>query len=305
MTVWRKLMKSGAIPLKGSVYILPMTAEHYEFLQWLVAEVKEMNGDAALVSIDRADTMKDEEIVDLFNQARRNDYLPLGKNIDALSRKWDAFQKGGQGVNVKGLAAQLVKLRKSFTEVQRIDFFASPEGIALQNTIDRLHREFQQSAGLPKKSNYVREISKKSKADYSGRIWMTRKNPFVDRMASAWLIKRFIDHDASFAFAEGEKTPHPPAGTVVFDMFDGEFTHCGELCTFEVLIRSFGLKDKALKKIAEIVHDLDIKDNKYQAPEAPGLEAILAGIRKTAKDDNEALAQGMTLFEMLYVSTKS
>ncbi|MFH1217434.1 MAG: chromate resistance protein ChrB domain-containing protein [Pseudomonadota bacterium] len=305
MTVWRKLMKSGAIPLKGSVYILPFTAEHYEFLQWLVAEVKEMSGDAALVSIDRVDTMKDEEIFDLFNQARRNDYLSLEKNIEAISRKWDAFKKSGLGGNGKSLSAQLVKFRKSFAEIQRIDFFASPEGIVLQNSLDRLHQEFQQLPGSPKKSNQIREISKKSEADYSGLIWMTRKNPFVDRMASAWLIKRFIDHDASFAFAESEEMPHPPAGTVLFDMFDGEFTHCGELCTFEVLIRSFDIKDKALRKIAEIVHDLDIKDNKYLTPEAPGLEVILAGIRKTAKSDNDALTQGMAVFEMLYASNKS
>lgn len=305
MTVWRKLMKAGAVLVKGSVYILPFSPAHYEFLQWLVAGVKEIGGDAALVVIDEIDTMKDEEIVELFNQSRRNDYLPLARGIEENIRKFDTIRKGGQGVNVKSLARQLEKCRKSFAELQAIDFFVTSEGIALKNRMDQLHDEVLKWAGPSKKSADQKNLSQKSTARYRGRRWVTRKQPFVDRMASAWLIKRFIDPDASFAFVDAEDIASLPNGAVAFDMFEGEFTHSGEFCTFEVLIRTFGLKDKTLRQMAEIVHDLDIKDNRYQAPEAPGVEGILSGIRKSAKGDSDALARGMQVFEALYVSKKA
>ncbi|HEX9137891.1 MAG TPA: chromate resistance protein ChrB domain-containing protein [Nitrospirota bacterium] len=138
--------------------------------------------------------------------------------------------------------------------------------------------------------------------DYQGKIWATRKNPFVDRMASAWLIKRFIDPKASFSFIDERDAASLDNPMVGFDVRGAAFTHVGELCTFEVLIKSFGIKDKVVKKIAEIVHDLDVKDDKYGKPEAAGVEDILAGIRKTAKNDADGLERGMDAFEMLYQS---
>jgi len=142
-------------------------------------------------------------------------------------------------------------------------------------------------------------------ADYHGRTWATRRHPFVDRMACAWLIKHSIDPDAVFEFIDEDGKNSLPPSTIVFDMSGGEFTHSGDLCTFEVLLRVFGLKDKALKQIAETVHDLDMKDGKYQSQEALGVERILTGIRKTAIDDADALLQGIQVFEMLYQAKKS
>jgi hypothetical protein len=121
-------------------------------------------------------------------------------------------------------------------------------------------------------------------------------------MASAWLIKRFIDSKASFAFIDERDTASLDNTTVTFDVRGAAFTHVGDLCTFEVLVKSFGIKDKAVKRIAEIVHDLDVKDNKYHKPETAGVEDILAGIRKTAKNDTDGLERGMAVFEMLYQS---
>ena len=138
--------------------------------------------------------------------------------------------------------------------------------------------------------------------DYQGKIWATRKNPFVDRMASAWLIKRFIDPKASFLFIDERDVASLDNRSVAFDVRGAAFTHVGDLCTFEVLVKSFGIKDKAVKKIAEIAHDLDVKDDKYNKPEAAGVEEILAGIRKTAKNDADGLERGMVAFEMLYQS---
>ncbi|MCL4474895.1 MAG: chromate resistance protein, partial [Nitrospirae bacterium] len=145
-------------------------------------------------------------------------------------------------------------------------------------------------------------ISTKSVTAYQGKIWVTRKKPFIDRMASAWLIKRFIDKSASFDFIDEKDAVAVGRDAIVFDLSDGEFTHKGDLCTFEVLLRSFSLKDKTLRKLGELVHVLDIKDEKYRIPEARGVEEILTGIRKRAVDDRDALEKGMTVFEMLYAS---
>jgi len=143
----------------------------------------------------------------------------------------------------------------------------------------------------------TRDITK-----YQGKVWVTRKKPFVDRMASAWLIRKFIDSKAVFGFINEKEIDTLDKKSSAFDIRGGEFTHSGDRCTFEVLIKAFGLKDKILRKMAEVVHDLDMRDDKYKAAEARGLEDILSGIRKSAKDDAEALEKGMAVFEMLYTS---
>ena len=138
--------------------------------------------------------------------------------------------------------------------------------------------------------------------EYQDKTWATRKRPFVDRFASAWLIKKFIDENASFVFIDENNLDKMDKDVIPFDIRGGRFTHAGDLCTFEVLMKSFSLKDKTLRKIAEIVHELDVKDDKFRNPEAKGIEDILSGIRKTAKDDNESMGKGIAIFEMLHVS---
>lgn len=305
MTVWRKLIKAGAIPLKGAVYILPFTPEHYELLRWLVAEIKAMNGDGAVVSIDKVDTISEGEIIELFNQARKADYLEVEHDLDEVARKVNNIKKGGQGQTMKGLAAELDKIGKALAEIHQIDFFAAPEGLALRTAIDQLHHEVNLLLAPQKRPEQTAVLKQKLAADYHGRVWATRERPFVDRMACAWLIRHHIDQAARFEFIDEGEMDTLPATTIVFDMFGGEFTHSGDLCTFEVLLRAFGLKDKALKQIAEVVHDLDMKDAKYQSLEALGVEHILTGIRKTAADDAAALEQGMQVFAMLYAAKKS
>ena len=132
--------------------------------------------------------------------------------------------------------------------------------------------------------------------EYQDKTWATRKRPFVDRFASAWLIKKFIDENASFVFIDENNLDKMDKDVIPFDIRGGRFTHAGDLCTFEVLMKSFSLKDKTLRKIAEIVHELDVKDDKFSNPEAKGIEDILSGIRKTAKDDNESLGKGIAIF---------
>ena len=134
-----------------------------------------------------------------------------------------------------------------------------------------------------------------------GATWVTRNDVFVDRIASAWLIKRFIDPDAKFRFAAGERARRGD-GEFRFDMFEGEFTHVGDQCTFEVLLGRFGLREAALRAIGEVVHDIDLKDEKFKRPETLGVRAALVGITEDTRDDLERIARGSTLFDAVYRS---
>ncbi len=302
MRIWRKLAKAGAVQMKGAVYILPFNDEHYEFLQWLVSEIVGMKGEAAVVSIEKIDTMKDVEIVAFFDQQRAGEYKILQKSFDNLDRRLSSIQKGAKPENVKGISDQFAKLQKEFEDIKRIDFFSSREGTALGETIKRIHADLKIVSGAETKQERPAALTLKSSADYHNKTWITRKRPFIDRMASAWLIKRFIDKDAVFNFVDEKDMEAIDKRFVTFDIRGGEFTHSGDMCTFEVILKSFGLRDKTLKKMAEIIHDLDMKDDKFNAIEAKGMENILEGIRRTAKNDHDALEKGMTVFEMLFVS---
>jgi hypothetical protein len=300
MKIWRKLSKVGAVQLKGSVYILPAIEEHEEFVQWLVGEVKSMGGDGAFVRSAEIGTMTDADIRRLFITQSDREYNRLEKALDVLERKIQGGRKGTKREEGRRLADQAAKVAKKFEEAGKRDYFGSSTGQAMKKRIHTLE------AGLRYAGEKAREettsITAKRTQDYQGKIWATRKNPFVDRMASAWLIKRFIDPKASFVFVDERDVASLEKSRVAFDMRGASFTHVADLCTFEVLVKSFGLKDKAVKKIAELVHDLDVKDDKYGKPETTGVEDILKGIRKTAKNDADGLERGMAAFEMLYQS---
>jgi hypothetical protein len=298
--IWRRLAKAGAVQLKGAVYILPYNEEHLELCQWLISEVIAMKGEGSFVKVDKVETMTDKEIIALFNHQREKDYISIEKRLEELERKINSIRKGGSIQHIRRLTAQFNKHLKEFEDIKKIDFFGSKTGTTLKKKIEILQKEIKgisKPAVKPVPSVVSRDIE-----DYQNKTWATRKNPFVDRMASAWLIKKFIDKKALFKFIDEKDLEGLGKGFVAFDIRGGVFTHIGDMCTFEVLIKAFGLKDKPLKKIAEIVHELDIKDEKYSSAEAKGIENILLGIRKTAKDDLEAIEKGMAVFEMLYAS---
>ena len=290
MRVWRRLMKAGAVLLKGAAYVLPYSEEHYELFSWLVSEVAAMNGEAAFVRVGRIETMEDAEVRGAFSRQKEEAYRGIEGRLDSLR------------IKDKRAAAVLGKINREFVEVYRTDFFSSAAGAALGRRIKEVEEE---AAGLTGKAAVQKEaqIRPRRVQDYRGRVWATRKRPFVDRMASAWLIRRFVDENAVFRFVD--EIGGPSIGdAVAFDMMNGEFTHVGDICTFEVLVKSFGLKDRALKAVAEVVHELDVKDGRYNRPEAVGVEGILSGIRKTATDDMDGLTRGMAVFEMLYTSKR-
>ena len=300
MKVWRKLMKAGAAQLKGSVYILPDTEEHYEILQWLVSEISGMKGEGAFVRTEKIETMKNSEIITLFSEQRGSDYRETRKSLDDLERRLGSIQKGAMVQNMKAISKQFDKLVKEYDGTVAVDFFHSNEGKRLVERIVYLKSQIMVlSSAEAKKENRIQTMDI---AKYQGRLWVTRRKPFIDRMASAWLIRKFIDSKAVFGFIDEKEIDALDKNSSAFDIRGGEFTHSGDMCTFEVLTKAFGLKGKILRKMSEIVHDLDMRDDKYKASEAKGLEDILSGIRKSAKDDAEALKKGMAVFEMLYVS---
>jgi hypothetical protein len=303
MKIWRKLAKIGAVQLKGAVYILPNNDEHYELFQWLITEVASMGGDGAFVMTSHIETLKESEIIALFNQQREKEYHAVEAKIAELEMKLNSIRKGGRSQHTATLYELLKKYNKEFHDIRRIDFFSSKNGTVLDKRIKAMETELKTIAD-PAPSPHPLSIAQQRKEAYQGKTWITRPKPFVDRMASAWFIRRFIDADAVFKFVPDHGAAGKKRNTVTFDIRDGEFTHVNDLCTFEVMVKAFGTKDKIVKKMAELVHDLDVKDRKYDNPEALGIEGILTGIRKSSKTDQEALERGIDVFEMLYASKK-
>jgi len=301
VTIWRKLLKAGALLFKGSVYILPYTEDYYELLTWLVSEVISLKGESAFVKVEKVETIANQQIINLFNEQREREYRRIMKGIEDVERKISSTRIGGESQNIKKITEQLKKNQKDYEEIKKTDFFASKAGTEVRSELNKIAEALKGLIGTEKKKATIAIPSSRIE-DYQNKTWVTRKRPFVDRFASAWLIKKFIDKKATFTFIDEKDLNKLGKDVIPFDIRGGKFTHTGDLCTFEVLMKSFNIKENALKKIAEIVHEIDIKDEKYSNPEAKGIENILSGIRKTSEDDNKALERGMAIFEMLYVS---
>lgn len=300
MKIWRKLVRSGAVQLKGAVYVIPATDEHQEFFQWLIGEVRSLGGDGAFARTSAIETISETEVRELFLRQVNEEYRGLEKALAALEQKVQSIRKGTKLQDRSALIDQLARTAKDAEDIRKRDFFSSTTGEVVNRRLQQLQSGLKglDSAG----SAEIATVSTKRAEKYQSRVWITRKKPFVDRMASAWLIKRFIDPNATFNFIEERELNTIAKDSVAFDLRSGEFTHVGDLCTFEVLVKSFAIRDKAVKQIAEIVHDLDVKDEKYGNAGTAGVEEILTGIRKTGKSDPDMLERGMTVFEMLYQS---
>ncbi len=299
--IWRKLIKAGALSFKGAVYILPNDEENYEYFQWLVSEVASMGGEAAFVRAEEIQPMKDKEIIELFNQQREKDYRKIETGLQEIQRKIDSINKGSSLSRSERLLEPFRRLIREFEEVRKIDFFSTQKGDDLKERMKIIEPKIIATTSPDGKKGHP-AIAAKRVEDYKGKTWVTRKNPFVDRMATAWLIKRFIDKKAVFQFMDEKMMENLKQDSIAFDVRGGEFTHAGDMCTFEVFVKTFKFKDKTLKKMAEIVHELDVKDERFHNSESRGIEEILIGIRKTATNDKEILEKGMAIFDMLYAS---
>lgn len=278
---WRKLRALGAVALKSGAYLLPFSADRYEQFQWLAQEVQRDRGEATLLKVDRVENMKQAEVVRLFHEARNADYALLT----------DRYRKLGTGKGPRA-AEELARLARELDRLADIDFFDAP---GRQQVLRAREAAERRMMGSPKIGG--RPAARLDLEALRGRRWATRPRPHVDRLASAWLIKRFLDPAAEFVFAPPDEVP---ADAIAFDMAGVEFGHHGDHCTFETLLHRAGLRDRRLAIIAEIVHEADLRDGKFQREEARGLDLVLRGLLAAVKDDHDALAQGLTLFDGLY-----
>jgi hypothetical protein len=290
--IGRHLARIGAVAIKNSVYALPHDDETQEDFQWVLREIVKGGGDASIVEARFIEGLSDAQVIGLFQGAREADYRELAEQVRAVC---GAFPKRGAVKDAQRpeLAKQLARLRQRASELAAIDFFGAPGREVVEGLLSGMEKRMRTVEG----SEPARATLDAS--EYRGRTWVTRTGIKVDRMASAWLIRKFIDPSPTFKFVPA-KGYQPAPGELRFDMFDSEFTHEGELCTFEVLVQRFGLDDPALRAIAEIVHDIDVKDAKYGREEAPGIGQLVAGIAAAHPDDEARLARGAALFDDLY-----
>ncbi len=292
--IWRRLKGLGAVTVKNSVYALPANAETQEDFAWLVREIAELSGEAFVCEAVLVDGVSDDEVQALFDSARDADYA----EISVAAR-----EVAGANAPRAERAAQVARLRKQLDEIVAIDFFGADGREPAEGLVSGLEAGLKQEetdVSIPP----VTSARPNAPGELRGRVWVTRQGVQIDRIASAWLIRRFIDADARFKFVSGTGYAAQP-DELRFDMFEGEFTHRGDRCTFEVLLGEAGLDDPALGIIAEIIHDIDLKDGKYSREEAAGIRALIAGIASAQNDDSQRLQRGAAVLDDLYESFRN
>lgn len=299
--IWRKLQKLGAVAIKNSVYVLPANEKTHEDFQWLKQEIESAGGEAAVFRAGSVEGTTDEEIVNAFLSARDAEFAAVAAELVGLSGRIREQSRARQ-LSPARLATLETELDRLHSELQRVianDFFQSNNRTLAVTAYERCQKALRSSQPAPKKSHRAaRKSGALSISDYQNRRWVTRRNLHIDRLASAWLISRFIDKRPRFYFVSDSQTIE---GAVPFDMFGAEFTHHGEDCTFETLLKRFGLTDiRALREVAEIVHDIDLKDDKFNRLEAAGLRAIIDGLSETLRDDRKLLQQSGVIFDGLF-----
>lgn len=303
--VWRHLKKLGSVLFKNAVYLLPYTKEHEESMQWICKQIKDNGSDGSLFITESMDEKHNEEIIKTFQESCNKEYVSFTDQCNDVLKQIEQIE-GTEGVTDRfgeDLKRKLSDIIKGTDEVAKIDFFHASQRDVLLKKIEFIHQKIEKWS--KKMKEIVPMVSKVyQKKDFLGEKWVTRKDIFIDRIASAWLIRKCIDTKARFVFVS-KGTKKAPRGTVPFDMYGSEFTHHGEDCTFETLVKVFGLKDPALQSIAEIVHDIDLKDNKYGRKEAEGISQIIIGLSKKLKNDNKLLEKGFEIFDALHQNYSS
>jgi hypothetical protein len=289
--VWRRLQGLGAVMVKNAVYALPSTEDTQEDFAWLAKEIVELGGEALVCEAQLVEGLADAELQAMFVAARGEDYRRVAGEARVLAEGLDA---GPATATPQALVDGLARLRKQLGDVVAIDFFAVPERAVAEGLLDRLERRLQEENIMT-----AGQEPAVAAAEIGGKIWVTRQGVQIDRIASAWLIRRFIDPGARFKFVPG-RSYAPRGGEVRFDMFEGEYTHEGDRCTFEVLLQRARLDDPALAVIGEIIHDIDLKDAKYGREETGGIRTVMASIAAAHRDDEQRLARGAAVLDDFY-----
>ncbi len=275
--ILRRLNSLGAVAIKNSAYVLPWGEETLEDLQWIRREIQEEGGGGWLFASEAVAGLSDEGLQKDFREARRPEWAALAEQAQRLL-------EGSVG------ETEWRRLKRRLEEARRITYFGAPGQEEVEDLMNTIERRLQPPA---------LDTGRPAPGELKGRTWVTRRGIKVDRIGSAWLIGKFIDPEATFQFVDPKTYRHEP-GQLRFDMFEGEFTHQGDRCTFEVLLDHAGSMDPALRAVAEIVHDIDLKDGKFQRGEAAGIAPLIEGIALRHADDSWRLEEGTMLFESLY-----
>ena len=290
--IWRRLQDIGAVSFRNALYVLPESESAMEDFEWILREVREGGGDGAIFESRLVEGAGDEAMRALFDSAREEDYRALAEELRSAA---EGLERRRTRTSPAELTAELARIRRRLAEIEAIDYF-NANG---RENVHALLRKLDQR--LPAAQPEVPVKTATTKAELQGRTWVTRAHVQVDRMASAWLIRRWIDPDATFKFVAGRQY-RPMRNELRFDMYEAEYTHDAERCTFEVLLDLIGEKDEALQAIGEIIHDLDLKDHKYEREEAAGVRQLLAGITASHERDEERLERSAVLFDDLHRS---
>lgn len=287
--IWRRLRTLGAVALKNAVYALPASEQAREDFEWMLKEINSIAGEALICEARLINGLSDRDVRAMFAAARDEDYAALAKEARSL----EELLRQEPPLTLADATTRLARLKASAAQIVAIDFF----GASGRETVDGLLAALD--ARLQDKSSRRAATPRVPTTIFRNRVWVTRQGVHVDRIASAWLIRRFIDPDATFKFVPGHAYIPQPS-ELRFDMFEAEFSHEGDCCTFEVLLSRLGLADPALAAIAGIVHDIDLKDGKFGREETPGIAHLITGLAMTTDDDSQRIERGGVMLDGLY-----
>ncbi|MTJ91843.1 MAG: chromate resistance protein [Desulfovibrio sp.] len=281
--IWRKLNALGAVQIKNSIYVLPANQQMQEHLIWMGKETDEQGGESLVIANGSLLNIADSQVVATFTRARDEDYLALGEEIRAVVAEFDSPER----------LTSLRKLEKRLEAISTIDFFPSGKGASLQKLLDEaLHAP---AGGHP-------VVPRADVACYRQRTWVTRANPYVDRLASFWLIKRFVDPAASIMFLQDVDAVPSGPDVVSFDMSPADFTHVGGLITFEVIAEAFALTTRIPQRMRKVIKAIDLEELDAAPVETPGIKRMLDGLVAANDDDHLRTELALAFFDTLLAS---
>lgn len=280
--IGRRLQQVGSVAIKSTVYALPNRPPCRENFEWIVREIKDEGGEALLCETTLVEGLDDQALRSLFDEARDADYRAVAEEVQEIVDT--------EGPDARVTTAALGRLERKLATIQRLDFFDAPSRAVAEEAVSRLKAHVH--------GRDRRRTGSSAGSELRGRVWVTRLGVEEDRIASAWLIRRFVDSEALFRFVSEDE--EYGEGELRFDMFGGEFTHQGDRCTFEVLAERFAPEDEVLTALGEIVHDIDLGDEKFSRPETPGVERLIRGLIAIESDDGARLELGAHVFDALY-----
>ncbi len=286
--LWRALKELGAATLRDGVTLLPASEAHREKLVEIGQQLEAEGGQAWLFELPAQEPDTEAQIRAAFDRSEA--YQELRANLETLRSELPRLDEASA-------RRRLRQVERDLENIARIDFFPGEAQVQARETLEELTTRTNRRFSPEEPTASIAEVKRLDERDYGGRLWATRKHLWVDRVASAWLIHRFIDNTARFAWLE--KPEDCPEDALGFDFDGAAFTHVGERVTFEVLLASFGLEtDQGLAALGRLVHYLDVGGD--PVAEAAGFEAVLAGLRENAVNDDELLAATTPVLDALH-----